>query len=80
MCEALIERIGYDAEKEGGKKILDVTFVAPLGTPKYMQKVLDHLRRPQIVLHQGTLSTLISTKEHVQGWKIFLWSDSSIKS
>ena len=69
MCAALIERMGYDAEKEGGKQILDGTSVSPLGIPKYMQKFLDHLRRPQIVLHRGTLSTLISTQEHIHGWK-----------
>ena len=62
MCASLIERIGYDAEKEGGRQILDGTFVSPLGTPKYIQKVLDHLRMPQIVVHRGTLSTLISTQ------------------
>ena len=37
MCAALIDRIGYDAEKEGGKQILDGTFVSPLGAHRYMQ-------------------------------------------
>ena len=69
MCSALIDRIGYDAEKEGGKQIFDGTFVSPLGTPKYMQTCLDHLRMPQIVVHRGTISTFISTQEHIQGWK-----------
>ena len=36
ICAALIDRIGYDAEKEGDKKILEGKFVSPLGTPKYM--------------------------------------------
>ena len=69
MCAALIDRIGYDVEKEGGKQILDGTIFFPLGTPKYIQKVLDHLRMPQLVVHWGPISTLISTKEHIQGWK-----------
>ena len=34
-----------------------------------MQKVLDHLRMPQLVVQRGTISTLISTQEHIQGWK-----------
>ena len=42
MCAALIDMIGYDAEKEGGKQILEETFVSPLGAPKYMQKVLNN--------------------------------------
>ena len=67
MCAALIDMIGYDAEKEGDTQILNGTFVSPLGTPKYMQKVLDHLRMPQLVVHRGKLSTLISTQEHIQG-------------
>ena len=51
MCAALIDRIGYDVEKEGGTQILDGTIFFPLGTPKYIQKVLDHLRMPQLVVH-----------------------------
>ena len=38
-------------------------------TPKYMQKVLDYLRKPQIVANRGTILNLISTQEHIQGWK-----------
>ena len=34
-----------------------------------MQKVFYHLRKPQIVVHRGPISTLISTQEHMQGWK-----------
>ena len=36
MCAALIDRILYDTEKEGGKQMLEETFVSPLGTSKYM--------------------------------------------
>ena len=32
-----------------------------------MQKVLDHLRKPQIVVNRGQISTLISTQEHIKG-------------
>ena len=39
MHASLIERIGYNAEKERGKQILDGTFVSPSGTQKYMIKV-----------------------------------------
>ena len=31
MCDALIDRIGYDTEKEGGKHILEGTFCFPHG-------------------------------------------------
>ena len=34
-----------------------------------MQKVLDHLRKPQTVVNRGTISNLISTQEHIEGWK-----------
>ena len=69
MCTALIDSIGYDAEKEGGKQILDGTFVSPLGTPKYMHTVLDPLSMPQLVVHRGTIFTLISTHEYILGWE-----------
>ena len=69
MRTALIDRIGYDAEKEEGTQILVGTVFYLLGTPKYMQKVLDHLRKPRIVVHRGPISTLISTQENIQEWK-----------
>ena len=69
ICDATIEMIGCDAEKEGGKQILDGTFPPPIGMLKYMQKVLDHLRKPQIMVNRGPISTLISTQEHIQGLK-----------
>ena len=53
-------------KKEGSKHILEGKFVFPIGTPKYMQKVLDHLRKPQSVVNRGPISTLISTQEHIQ--------------
>ena len=34
-----------------------------------MQKVLYHIHNPQIVVHRGPISTLISTQEHIHGWK-----------
>ena len=68
MCDALIAVIRYDAEKEG-EKILDWPFVSPIGTPKYMQNVLDHLHKPQIVVNREPILTLISTQKHIQEWK-----------
>ena len=50
MCDALIKMIGYNAKKKRGKQILDGTFVFLTGMPKYMQKVLDPLRKPRIVV------------------------------
>ena len=41
----------------------------PIGTPKYMQKALDRLRKPQPMVNSGPNSTLISTQEHIQGKK-----------
>ena len=69
MCDALIDMIRYDAKKEGDTQILEGIFVSPMGTPKYMQKALDHLRKPQIVVNRGTILNIISTQEHIQGWK-----------
>ena len=69
MHASLIERIGYNAEKEGGKQILDGTFVIPSGTQKYMIKVIEKLRKPNSVKAKGDIGTDISLEEHVTGWK-----------
>ena len=69
MCAVLIDRIRYDAEKKGGNQILEETFVSPLGTPKYMKKVIYHIRMPQLEVYRGPISTLIPTQEHIQDWK-----------
>ena len=69
MHVSLIERIGYNAEKEGGKQILDGTFVIPSGTQKYMIKVIKKLRKPNSVRAKGDIGTDVSLEEHVTGWK-----------
>ena len=69
MHASLIERIGYYAEKEGGKQILDGTFVISSGTQKYMIKVIEKLRKPNSVKAKGDIGTDISLEEHVTGWK-----------
>ena len=69
LCAALIDKVGYDAENKMDKQILEGTFFSPLDTPQYMQKVLDRLRMPQLVVHRGPISTLISTQEHMQRWE-----------
>ena len=61
--------IGYDVEKEGRKQILDGTFVSQIGTPKYMQTTLDYLRKLQMLVDRGPISTFISTQEDIQRWK-----------
>ena len=60
MCDALIVVID-------GRQILDGTLFSPIETPKYMLKVLDNLHRPQIVINRGPISTLLSTRERIQG-------------
>ena len=63
QCAALIVVIGYDAEKEGGRQILDGIFLFPLLEHlSICKKVLDHLRRLQIVINRRPISTFLSTQ------------------
>ena len=64
MCDELIATIGYNAEKDGGRQIFEGDFVLPTGAPKYMIKVIDHLRISQVVKNRGSILTTISTEEH----------------
>ena len=70
MHHSLVEVVGYNVEKEGGRQILEGIFEIPQNTPKYMTMVIDRLRMPQVVKRKGLLPTTITTAEHIQGWKI----------
>ena len=56
-------------QKKGDRQISEGTFEIPQNTPKYMTKVIDMLRMPQVVKRNGLLPTTITTTEHIQGWK-----------
>ena len=49
MQERLILFLWYNAEREGGKKILEDTFILPRGIPVCMGKVIEKLRMSQVV-------------------------------
>ena len=67
MHASLIERIEYNAEREGGKQILNRNSDIPLGTQKYMIKVIEKLRKPNRVRSKGEIGTDILLEEHVTG-------------
>ena len=69
MRDELVAAMWYDAENDKGQQTLKGTFVPPTDTPKYMTKVIDRVRIPQIVKNRVSISNTISTEEHIPGWK-----------
>ena len=80
MHHSLVDVVGYNAEKEGGRQILEGIFEIPQNTPKYMTMVIDRLRIPQVVKRKGLLPTTITTTEHIQGWKKQKERTASVKT
>ena len=80
MHHSLVEVVGYNVEKEGGRQILEGIFEIPQNTPKYMTMVIDRLRMPQVVKRKGLLPTTITTTEHIQGWKKKKEKTASVKT
>ena len=80
MHHSLVEVVGYNVEKEGGRQILEGIFEIPQNTPKYMTMVIDRLRIPQVVKRKGLLPTTITTTEHIQGWKKQKERTASVKT
>jgi hypothetical protein len=69
MEEWIVEAVGYCAESPGGQEILDGTFVIPPTCNPYLAKLINGMRMPEIVRRLEPISTHISTKTHISGWR-----------
>jgi hypothetical protein len=80
MAEWIVNCVGYTAEKEAARNILDGTFPIPPDCDPYLRKFLNAVRMPDVIRAAGPISSEITIKSHIQGWQNQKEQTASVRS
>jgi hypothetical protein len=69
MQMPLIDDLGYLAETDKAKQVLDGNYDPLMSVDSYTRELLHELRRPEVIRQKGDIRTTITSEEHVLGWK-----------
>jgi hypothetical protein len=80
MADYIISCVGYAVEKEAARDILDGTFPIPPDWDPYLRKFLNAVRMPDIIRAADPISSEITIKSHIQGWRRQKEQTASVRS
>ncbi len=69
MTEPLVTDLGYLADTDAAKHILDGTYDIPADLDPYAALLIRELRMPESIRNAPFVTSRVTTDDHIQGWK-----------
>jgi hypothetical protein len=80
MADWIVDLVDFAAEKESVQHILDGSFRIPADCNPYLHKFLEAVRQPEAIRRVGPISTVITLKDHIKGWRRQKEHTASVRS
>jgi hypothetical protein len=69
MTSPLVDEFGYLAQGPATNAVLKGTYIPPLGTDPYAQKLLKELKMDSSVVAAPPMKVIFSVDQHIKGWR-----------
>ena len=69
MVEPLVSDLGYLADTDAAEIILNGTYEIPADLDPYAALLIHELRMPESLRRQPLIPSVVTTADHVAGWK-----------
>jgi hypothetical protein len=69
MTKPLVSELGYLADTSAAERILESNYAIPANLDPYAAMLIKELRMPGSIRNHPFVSSRITTKDHIQGWR-----------